>query len=40
MIWIAVVVTTVLVAIPLIIMWGLWELEKLEIGDIEWRDED
>jgi hypothetical protein len=40
MIWIAVVITIVVVTLPLIVMWGLWELEKLEIGDIDWRDED
>ena len=40
MIWIVVVIATVVVTLPLLVMWGVWELEKLEIGDIEWRDED
>jgi ABC-type molybdate transport system permease subunit len=40
MIWIVVVIATVVVALPLMVMWGVWQLEKLEIGDIDWRDDN
>ena len=40
MIWIAIVLTAVAVAIPLVILWGFWSLEKLEFDDIDWRDDN
>ena len=40
MIWIAIVLTAVAVAIPLVILWGFWSLEKLDIDEIDWRDEN
>jgi nitrogen fixation-related uncharacterized protein len=40
MIWIAIVLTAVAIAIPLVILWGFWSLEKLEFDDIDWRDDN
>jgi hypothetical protein len=40
MIWIAIVLTAVAVAIPLVIMWGFWSLENITLDEIDWRDED
>lgn len=40
MIWFVSVLAAIAIAIPLIIMWGFWSLEKLNIDEIDWRDED
>jgi len=40
MIWFAILGAAILVAIPLAIMWGLWQLENIDINEIDWREED
>jgi cytochrome oxidase assembly protein ShyY1 len=40
MIWIAIVLTAVAVTIPLLIVWGFWQLENINIDEIDWRYED
>ena len=40
MIWIAILLTAGAIAIPIVIMWGLWQLEKIDLDEIDWRDEN
>lgn len=40
MIWFAILGAAIAISIPLAIMWGFWSLEKLNIDEIDWREED
>ena len=40
MMWVAIIGTAIAISIPMIIMWGFWQLEKMGIEDIEWRDDE
>jgi hypothetical protein len=39
-IWGAIIATTIVIAIPLVIIWGIWQLDSFDANDIDWRDED
>ena len=40
MIWIALSVAVLILVVPIGLMMGLWALEKQDIEDIDWRDDD
>lgn len=40
MIWFAVIAASIMITIPLVIMWGLWQIEQIGLDEIDWRDED
>jgi hypothetical protein len=40
MIWVALSVAVLILALPIAVMMGLWALEKQDIEDIDWRDDD
>ena len=40
MIWVALSVAVLILALPITVMMGLWALEKQDIEDMDWRDDD
>jgi hypothetical protein len=40
MIWVALSVALLILVLPIAVMIGLWALEKQEMEDIDWRDDD
>lgn len=40
MIWLAILLPVIILAVALVVLWGVMQIDKVELDDFNWNDED
>jgi hypothetical protein len=40
MIWLAILLPALVLTVALVVLWGVMQIDKVELNDFDWNDED